>query len=72
MARVSYNPLYDEVAGIFKIFFIAWFLWFILLFIVLGINYWAFWGALGLGLIFALITTIVLFVATGVNEQINK
>jgi len=62
-----YTPMWDEIVGVAKVFFLVWIVSTIILFIILGVNKWAFWGAVALGLIVAFIGTLILALLTGAS-----
>jgi len=63
-----YTPMWDEFLGTLKVLGFFWLLFSVLLFIVLGCDRWAFWGAIALGFIFAIVVTFFIALATGVKD----
>ena len=59
--------MYDEIAGVIKVFFIVWIIASIVFFLILGLNKWAFWGAIGIGCIASVIVALILSLLTGVT-----
>lgn len=66
--RGRYVPMWDELAGTIKVFLFFWFAFFIVFMLILGLSYWALWGALGFGFILALIFTLIFSLFTGVKN----
>ncbi|MCK4364968.1 MAG: hypothetical protein KAW45_02850 [Thermoplasmatales archaeon] len=66
-----YTPMSDEFFGTLKVLGFFWALFFCLLFIALGFDRWAFWGAITLGFIFAIIATCFVALFTGVKNVKN-
>ena len=63
-----YTPMWEEFWGTLKVFGFFWLLFSVLLFIILGFDRWAFWGAIVLGFIFSVLVTFLIALVTGVKN----
>jgi len=64
-----YIPMYDEVIGTLKIFFIIWIIATIFITIMMGASTWALYGAIFFGFIIALLVTLALALVTGARQS---
>ena len=71
MSRSRFVPLNVQIGGYFKTFFIIWVISFIILLIALGLNTWAFWGAIPISFLVAVPIYYVLVIMTGVKGGIT-
>jgi len=64
--------IYDDIIGYVKLFFIIFIIAFVFLFIALGVDKWAFWGAVSVGGIVAFIGIIIIALLTGYHDQFGR
>jgi hypothetical protein len=67
-----FTPLWDDVIGYIKVFFAVWLIAFIITFIALRADKWAFWGGISIGFIVAVIGTIIIAIITGHNDPFKS
>ena len=68
-AQGRYIPMWDEVIGTLKIFFIIWIVAAIFITIFMGASNWALYGAVFFGFIIALCLTLTLALVTGARHS---
>ena len=71
MRSGRFVPLNLQVGGYIKTFFWIWVILFIILFVALGISYWAFFGALGISIILSIPIYYMLVILTGVKGGLS-
>jgi hypothetical protein len=64
--RISgrYISTWDSFMGTVKMFFLAFIISFVVIFVATGADRWSFWGALGLGFFIAIIITVIMSLLT--------
>lgn len=69
--RKRFQPLSTELGGTLRVFLYAWAILFIILFLALGCNTWAFYGALPISFILAWPVLFLMLFLTGVKGPIQ-